>query len=455
MKLPEEFLKRMKNMLGDELDDFLASYDQPRYHGLRVNTLKVSVEKFREISPFALEPVPWTREGFYTDSDDRPAKHPYYHAGLYYIQEPSAMVPVSVLNPQPGDRVLDLCAAPGGKSTHIAARLAGEGVLVANDISGERLKGMVRNMEMFGVRNYIILNEIPSRMAERFKGYFDKIVVDAPCSGEGMFRKDPGSVKSWGEFSVERCVQMQKGIIRFAAEMLKPGGALVYSTCTFAPEENEGIIDFLVKLYPEFEPEGIYTVPGAAAGQPQWAGAGEQVSKTIRLWPHRIKGEGHFAALLRKRDGEETGFAEYVPEPPLPEDLEAYRAFFEQTMNIPPFERGLAQHHSRLYVIPPGLPDLKGLKVLRPGWFIGEVRKRRFKPVAPLALALRKEDAGQVLDFAAGSEEVIRYLKGETLNITGERGWRMVCVDGFPLGWAKQLQDMLNNYYPAGWRWMG
>lgn len=453
MKLPAAFTGRMQQMLGPEFDDFMASYELPRYYGIRVNTLKISVEDFKAISPFALEPVPWAAEGFYMSGEDRPGKHPYYHAGLYYIQEPSAMAPVAVLDPKPGDRVLDLCAAPGGKSTQIAARLAGKGVVVANDVNQERLKGLVRNMEMFGVTNYLVLNELPKRLAERFTGYFDKIVIDAPCSGEGMFRKDPYAVKSWGEFSVEKCISMQKSILKYASAMLRPGGHIVYSTCTFAPEENEGMIGNFLAKNPEFEVEEIKAFPGMAAGRPEWAGAPEQVGRSIRLWPHKIKGEGHFVALLRKTGGDDREAAVQDPVPPAEKDLKDYYNFLADCLNKPP-QGNLVQKHSRLYMAPPGLPDLTGLKVLRPGWFLGELKKNRFKPVAPLALGLKKEDVKRVIDFPAASQDVIRYLKGETLNISRERGWNLICVDGFPLGWAKQLQDMLNNYYPSGWRWL-
>ncbi len=465
MKLPEAFVKRMQDLLGGEFEEFIASYDQPRYSGLRVNTLKISAAEFLKISPFSLEPVPWAQEGFYIGEDERPAKHPYYHAGLYYIQEPSAMIVAAVLDPQPGDRVLDLCAAPGGKSTQIAARLAGQGLLVANDVSHQRIKGLVRNLEMFGVRNYLVLNELPMRLARRFAGYFDKIVIDAPCSGEGMFRKDLYAAKSWREFSVEKCVFLQKEILRYASVLLKPGGSMVYSTCTFAPEENEGMIDSFLTGHPEFELADIPPFPSITAGRPEWAGARAQLSKTIRLWPHKIKGEGHFVALLKKTGGGDKAVQEHKPIPPVRgealkdsfppsrEALKDYYDFVEDTLNIS-LKGDLIQKHSKLYLAPSGLPDLSGLQVIRPGWFLGELKKDRFKPAAPLALGLKMKDVKRILDFPSHSEEAIRYLKGETLDITGERGWNMVCVDGFPLGWAKQLKDRLNNYYPSGWRWM-
>lgn len=453
MKLPEAFTNRMQQMLGTEFPAFMTSYDEPRHYGIRVNTLKVSVEEFKNISPFQLENVPWAKEGFYIKGENRPAKHPYYHAGLYYIQEPSAMVTVSVLDPQPGDRVLDLCAAPGGKSTQIAARLARKGVLVANDVNRERVKSLVRNLDMFGVTNHVVLNELPVRLAQNFAGYFDKIVIDAPCSGEGMFRKDPYAVKSWGEYSVEKCCMMQRSILKVASDLLKPGGYIVYSTCTFAPAENEGMIDEFIKNNPEFEVVEIPEFPGFSPGRPEWADAGEQLGRSIRLWPHKIRGEGHFVALLRKTDGDENPGPEFHPVSPSDSELKDFYDFADDTLNCS-LSGYLIQNHSRLYMVPEGLPDLRGLKVVRPGWYLGELKKNRFRPVNPLALGLKKKDVIRSLDFPSDSMEVIRYLKGETLNITGERGWLVVCVDGHPLGWAKQLKDMLNNYYPSGWRWL-
>lgn len=453
MKLPIEFINRMQNLLGEEYEEFKNSYDQQRNYGLRVNTLKISVEEFKKISPFSLEPVPWAEEGFYISEEDRPAKHPYYHAGLYYIQEPSAMTTVSVLEPQPGDKVLDLCAAPGGKSTQIAARLANKGILVSNDTNNQRIRALVRNLELFGARNYVVLNDTPANIAKKFPGYFDKIVIDAPCSGEGMFRKDPFAVKSWDSYSVEKCTNMQRSILKQVSQMLKPGGYVVYSTCTFSPEENEGMIEYFLSINPEFEVVPIKEFPGVAYARPEWANARAEINNAIRLWPHRLQGEGHFVALLRKKDGPEYNLPEARLPYPDKESLYDYETFLEDTLNEKLAGR-LAHFNSRLYIIPDTLPDIAGLKVIRPGWYLGELKKNRFKPSTPLALGLTKQSAKRVLDFSKDSAEVLKYLKGETLNITGDKGWTLVCVDGYPLGWAKQLKDMLNNYYPSGWRWL-
>ncbi|KKO52781.1 RsmB/NOP family class I SAM-dependent RNA methyltransferase [Paenibacillus sp. DMB20] len=317
-KLPTPFEAKMKSLLGDEFDPFKRSYDQIPHAGIRINTLKIGVSDFTEISPFELEPIPWCKTGFYVKEGARPGLHPYYHAGLYYIQEPSAMAPVELLGVEPGDRVLDLCAAPGGKSTQIAAKLCGSGHLVSNDLHPDRTKALAKNLEMYGVRNAVVLNESPERIAEAFPRYFNKILIDAPCSGEGMFRKDEDMLKYWEEASPLKYAAMQKEILASAAKMLSAGGTMVYSTCTFSPEENEGIIAAFLKDHSEFSVVPIgdseWFSPGEAAwlekhGLPEWGLNGRedaafiaQTAGTGRLWPHRVKGEGHFMAVLRKSE---------------------------------------------------------------------------------------------------------------------------------------------------------
>lgn len=351
-QLPEAFIDGMRTLLGEQFDAFMASYDAPRLYGLRSNSLKIDPEQWRQQSPFQLRPIPWCETGSYYDGDDRPGKHPYYHAGLYYIQEPSAMAPVELLDVQPGHRVLDLCAAPGGKSTQIAAKLQGSGVLVTNDNAGERTKALAKNVELAGVRNAVVLNEEPASLAPVFSGWFDRILVDAPCSGEGMFRKDESMIAAWERHSVERCAGMQRDIVRHAAEMLAPGGILVYSTCTFSPAENEVQIATLLAGDAELERVPIRLVPGFVSGRMEWGQAGtddivgempgvsdkdsytvdvdvvasdELVSSTAdaekitgdriansgmaRLWPHLLDGEGHFVAVVRRKMRSSDGLA--------------------------------------------------------------------------------------------------------------------------------------------------
>ena len=249
MKLPEIFEEKMKGLLKEEFPEYIACYEEPRYYGLRVNTGKISVEDFKKICPFEIQPIPWIENGFYYDGESVvPSKHPYYFAGLYYLQEPSAMTPAAKFPVKPGERVLDLCAAPGGKATALGAALQGKGVLVANDISNSRAKALLKNLEVFGISNAFVTNEVPQNLADRFEGFFDKVLIDAPCSGEGMFRKDPAVIKTWNEERPEYFAKLQKDILKNGVRMLRPGGKLLYSTCTFAPVENEGSISWILNL---------------------------------------------------------------------------------------------------------------------------------------------------------------------------------------------------------------
>lgn len=464
--LPVAFVDKMKVLLQDEFPAFLASYAEPRYYGLRLNTLKVTVEKFLFMAPFQLSEIPWVKEGFYYTEGERPGKHPYYNAGLYYIQEPSAMAPVELLNIQHGDKVLDLCAAPGGKSTQIAAKLQQTGVLVVNDNHRERIKPLVKNLELFGVRNAVVLNEMPNRLMPVFRDYFDKILVDVPCSGEGMFRKEEEMVKQWDIHSAEKYAAMQRDILKSAGQMLAPGGRLVYSTCTFSTEENEETIAQFIQESSDFS---IVPIEAEHGFKPSADG-------TARLWPHLIKGEGHYLAVLQRK-GEKGGtpvMEERIPQErtssskntvrPVEIDLTPYRLFCQEQLllEMPGVEKLYGEH---LYLMPKGLPELDGIKVIKPGWYMGAVRKNRFEPAHALAMGLRAEEAVRVLQLNTNDNEAIRYLKGETLIVDEARivrkhgdvplkGHCLICIAGFPVGWGKWQEGMIKNEYPAGWRWM-
>ena len=301
MYLPEAFQKKMKAILGEEYDDFLAGFEKPRHYGLRVNTAKITVEEFKELVPFHLTQIPWVENGFYYEEEDAPTRHPYYYAGLYYIQEPSAMTTASRLPVGPGERVLDLCAAPGGKATELGAKLFGEGLLVANDISASRVKALLKNIEVMGIPNSFLLNEVPAKIAEQFPAYFDKILVDAPCSGEGMFRKNPEAARVWSEEKPPECAKMQREIVKQAISMLKPGGMMIYSTCTFSPEENEQIIAWVLREFPEMQLIPMKGYEGFSEGRPDLADGNPELKKCVRIWPHHMDGEGHFVALMQKR----------------------------------------------------------------------------------------------------------------------------------------------------------
>ncbi|MDP4097715.1 RsmB/NOP family class I SAM-dependent RNA methyltransferase [Paenibacillus sp. P96] len=506
VQLPALFIERMRGLLGTEFDAFMTAYDAVPHTGIRVNTLKISVEDFMRISPFELRPVPWCPSGFYVPYGSKPGLHPYYHAGLYYIQEPSAMAPVELLGIQPGDRVLDLCAAPGGKSTQIAAKLQGSGVLVTNDIHAERTKALAKNIELYGVRNAVVLNETPERIAEAFPHYFNKILIDAPCSGEGMFRKDEDMARQWETHSVEKCTVMQRDILSMASRLLAPDGVIVYSTCTFAPEENEEMIAEFLKVNDGFRVVSITDRPGFSPGRPEWIPSKkrypdvEQLAGTGRLWPHRIEGEGHFAAVLhwerepgqqntsdqtlcvsersvreeagshgrikaerhkggRKQAGDSRRSGRAGEVSTAAEVLASFAAG-QLTLQLP---GQTVAYGDRIYQAPLDPDRLNGLKVIRPGWFVGTVKNGRFNPSHPLATALHRNDSVRSIVLNGSSPESVRYLKGETLLIEEDRvqlaegaspkGYALICIDGYASGWGKWQDGMLKNEYPAGWRW--
>ena len=295
--LPPAFLDRVRQQLGPEYEAFLASYHRPRALGLRLNPLKTDRPP---ILPFTLSPLPWAAYGFWYPSEERPGLHPWHEAGLYYLQEPSAMAPAELLGVEPGLRVLDLCAAPGGKSTQLAAKMRGQGLLVCNEYHPKRAKILSQNVERMAISNALVLQETPERLAKRFPGWFHRVLVDAPCSGEGMFRKEAAALEDWSPELVEMCARRQAGILDAAAELLAPGGRLVYSTCTFAPQEDEGAVAAFLARHPEFEIE-VLDVPWFSPGD---GAAGPGLEHTFRLWPHKLRGEGHYAAVLRKGAGE-------------------------------------------------------------------------------------------------------------------------------------------------------
>ena len=474
MQLPELFEEKMKNLLGAEYDEFRRSYGKERRQALRVNPAKLSAAEMEERSPFTLEPVPWAKNGFYYGAEDRPGRHPWHEAGVYYIQEPSAMSVAELAGVQPGDRVLDLCAAPGGKSTQLAVAMEGRGLLISNEIHPARAKILSSNIERMGILNAVVTNEAPERLAPHFPAFFDRIVVDAPCSGEGMFRKEEQAVSQWSQDNVDLCAKRQQDILEEAAKMLRPGGVLVYSTCTFAPEEDEeSIVRFLLK-HPEFSVKKTEAYEGFAPGRPEWVKLTDEekesvsverleavlasVKDTFRLWPHKLNGEGHYAAVLEKAG---TGKAEAEKKAGRASgksgrgtvDAEAWRLYEEfaaDTLKNRP-EGVPMLFGEQLYLLPCEL-KLAGLKVLRPGLHLGTVKKKRFEPAHALALALRAEEVKRTASYPADSGEIRSWLSGETLPGGEGKGWTLVLVDSFPLGWGKLAGGSLKNHYPKGLR---
>jgi len=492
--LPRDFLDRMQQMLGEEYEAFLETFGQEKHQALRLNALKTGLngrsaadlpggQTGCEAGFAHLSKVLWAENCYYYEASDQPGKHPYHAAGVYYIQEPSAMAPAELLDVRPGERVLDLCAAPGGKSTQIAAKLNGEGFLLCNEIHSARARILSENVERMGIVNAYVTNETPARLAEVFPEYFDKILVDAPCSGEGMFRRNEAACEEWSLENVAMCAQRQDAILDCAAGMLRPGGKLVYSTCTFAPAENEGSVSRFLDRHKEFcllpiEKKQFCQEAGSRltgknlqddTGQlmetvPEDSGAwfSDTVKGTLRLWPHKIKGEGHFAALFQKEGEFQEGYRNsslngYVTGVSYRE-LGEYPQFCQEVFGKKELPVGQNQQTAyikfgdNIYQVSPLMPSVKGLKILRPGLHVGTLKKNRFEPSHALALALSPGIIKHVRNLDSRENTVISYLKGETFPAEGEKGWYLICVDGFSAGWGKLAGGMMKNHYPKGLR---
>lgn len=462
-QLPEAFLLKMQELLGEEFGQYLESFKEEWKPGLRVNTLKLSPGELAELVPWNLEPVPWADNGFYYDGTLdgevlRPSKHPAYYAGLYYLQEPSAMTPAAMLPVVPGDRVLDLCAAPGGKSTELASKLKGRGMLVSNDISYSRARALLKNLELAGAANICVTSEAPEKLAGVWPEFFDKILVDAPCSGEGMFRRDEDMVKDWNEKGPEYYVPIQRQILSQAAAMLRPGGYMLYSTCTFSVEEDEENVAYVLEEFPQMQLccLDLDKVPGACGGF--------GLSGCMRLFPHRLKGEGHFLALMRKKGGDDGGKEILPPMDPgtagkrvrAVEKEKELDAFLRQSGAEWDYGR-IVIHQDNVYYLPEGLAWNLPLRFLRTGLFLGELKKGRFEPSQALAMSMKAGQFPNTVSFPAGDSRVLRYLKGETISLEGDegpvKGWCLAAMEGFPLGWAKGTGMSLKNKYYPGWRW--
>jgi 16S rRNA C967 or C1407 C5-methylase (RsmB/RsmF family)/NOL1/NOP2/fmu family ribosome biogenesis protein len=443
----------MSGLLGGEYPEFLAALGRPALHALRANTLKADLPRVAALLDLPAVPLPWCPEALLLPPDTHLGRHPLHTAGLFYLQEPSATAVVPVLDPQPGERILDLCAAPGGKATHIAARLRGEGLFWANEVDARRAGILIANLERFGVRNAVVSIEQPERLAERLGGFFDRVLVDAPCSGEGLFRREPESVREWSPAAVRGCARRQGHILEAAAECVRPGGVLLYATCTFAPEEDEVGIGRFLEAHPDFVLEKVPARSGFSPGRPEWAPevAAEvrgSLSRAVRLWPHGGPAEGHFLALLRRAEGVAPSFARWrIPTVSRPARA-AYEAFCREALREPPAVEQLALLGDHLLAVPAGIPDLAGLRVLRAGWLLGEVRGQRFVPGHALAMGLGARDTREALDLPISSSETTAYLRGEPLTAPGPAGWLLVAIEGYPLGWGKRVGAVVKNHRP-------
>jgi len=435
----EQFDARMKSLLKDEYDDFKKALLEKPVKGLYLNRNKKNVE--RVLEERYIEHHPIVENGYLYDENYHPGRSAYFLAGLYYIQEPSAMLVADALPIEPDDFVLDMCAAPGGKSCEIASRLTGEGVLIANDIEASRARILSENIERFGLDNTIVTNVDPMRFTKQFQEAFDKIVLDAPCSGEGMFRKLEQAVDTWSEDKVLECAHIQKNLLKGAYDMLKQGGMVIYSTCTYSYEENEAMVHYAVdelgfELLPLSKSHGL--CPGV------------DLDEVVRCYPHHYRGEGHFIALLRKPGNSPRKVVRPMKPQVSQADLKVLKAFYQETLNkkVPAY---IIENNGHLYAIKKNFPELKGIRVLRNGLYLGEVRKNRFIPSYSLALTLTKEDVKRSYDYSCDSEEIKKYIHGETLEGTGNKGFGVIFVDGYPLSFYKE-SNQVKNLFPKGLR---
>ena len=476
--LPEPFLQQMKNLLSPgECGAFLDSFNLKPVRGIRFNRLKVPGAFYGHTTDSELVcralsqlgsygQVKWCKDGFSFTGEARPSKSVLYHTGLYYIQEPSAMLPVEVLKPAPGERVLDLCAAPGGKTVQITGHMQGKGLLVSNDKSPSRCKGLIKNIELAGAKNVVVTSEEPRRLAAAFPLFFDKILVDAPCSGEGMFRRDKGLIAAYNANKPEKCTNMQKEILYYASLMLKPGGKMAYSTCTFNLFENESVIyDFLNKnsgfALDEIDHKAYGADPGFAESclpENERNANGicrHNLHRAARIWPHKANGEGHFTALLSKK-GEAGANALRPQNQNPPSEFADFCAHFLNLGGTNPFEGFYVTMGTNLYLQPEYI-NLKGLRAARSGFLLGEIKKGRFVPSQALAMALKPEEA--MYPVGLPEDEAIKYLKGETLCAelpeTAAKAWAHINYGGLGLGFARHINGKLKNCLPMSWALKG
>ena len=455
MEVPEAFKEKMKKLMGEDYQALIKSYQAEPAKGIKMNTLKSS-RKDLDL-PFATWPVPWCKEGFYIEAEVRPGKNPFYYAGLYYVQEPTAMAAVQALDVQPGDWVLDLCAAPGGKAIQIAMALEGQGLLVANELVNSRASILSSNIERMGIANALVTNVFPEHLVANFYEKFDKILVDAPCSGEGMFRKDPGALADWSLERVDRCVGKQEKILETASKLLKPGGTLVYATCTFSPEENEVVIEAFLEDHP-YDLERI-DLPGLNdRGRVEWTKkAFGEIEKTLRIMPMHVRGEGHFIAKLKKTasqplEKEKKTSGKVRLKKAKAADLGDYRAFSKDYLKQID-DGNLYLSDSHLYQLPGdlSLDMLEGLKILRPGLHLGTLKTKRFEPSYAWEKKKKKDQFQNTYDLA-DDDQAYLYLKGQVLSGAAKKGWNLMVYQGHPLGFSKASEGMLKNHYPKGLR---
>ena len=443
MTLPQDYIAEIQEIFGAETERYLQLMAQPPYKGLSVNRLKAQPEPLTAHLPCAAEKSPFYRDGYYLTGDtDGLGKHPYHQAGAFYIQEPSASSAVTLLDVQEGDKVLDLCAAPGGKSAQIASCLHGTGLLWSNEVVKNRARILLSNFERMGVREGVVSSCYPEVLCEKLGGFFDKVLVDAPCSGEGMFRKNPEAVTEWSREHVKACAERQLSILHSAAHAVKVGGTLVYSTCTFSREENEGVIQAFLSAHPDFEAVTVRENFGRPSGVPCG----------VRITP-MDGGEGHFAAKLYRRDGSVSASpALRRTVKPDPKTAEVLRALSDILTDIP--QERLYIMNDKVFFLPALYPDNTGLGVMRAGVFAGEWKKNRLEPAHALFMAFLPSQYRRALNLSLSDVRVTDYLQGLEIDCGTLNGYAAVAVDGYILGFGKCSGGRLKNKYPKGLRYV-
>lgn len=455
MNLPSSFLERYKLLMNKEdYINFINSFEDHIFEGIRFNPLKIDEESFLRKINSTKNKIPWTKDGFYYDKDLSEVRltiHPYYHQGLFYIQEPSAMYPAELLSPAIEEKVLDLCAAPGGKTVQLAAKMNNQGLLVSNEISPKRVRALKKNIELYGIKNTIITNSTGKNLLETYGTYFDKILVDAPCSGEGTFRKDKHSIKEYDKYIGEDLYATQRDILDYAFKLLKTGGILVYSTCTFNPQENEKQIEYLLNNYDCQLIEG-YKIEGMENGRPDWSEKNnKELEKTIRFWPHLTKAEGHFVAKLIKLSGEEyKGKNNLSKWKPFKFINDKIKEFMEKNITIDFNKYFFYCDEEEYYIMDQAYPFDKKNKIQHLGINIGKLNKYNFIPSQSFAMTLKKSEIKRIIDVDFNNAN--KYLKGETLEISEADGYCGVIFEDNILGWAKFNNGFFKNLYEKSWR---
>ncbi len=424
-KLPNAFLEYMQGELKEEYDEFLSSYNQPPQKAIRVNTLKIAKEQFVKTAPFCLSQVEWEENGFYIE-EDKPGKFIEHFLGLYYCQEPSAMCAVPLLDYDDGDIVLDMCSAPGGKGTQFAQKMCGHGIIVLNEINAQRAKILSSNVERLGIKNAIVTCLSPQELVEKFGAIFNKIIVDAPCSGEGMFKKEQLAIENWSEANVKLCISRQKQILNCAYNLLAPEGTMVYSTCTFNRGEDEDMVEWFCSEYPV------------------------ELISSHKLYPHKVKGEGHFAALIKKGESERQSIQRNAPSRLTKLQQQAWLTFASDSLTTQ--FNNLFLIRDNLFALPEKCIKIEHISrnVLRCGVHLGTFIKDRFEPSHSLAMALNKNYYKNVdIDYETAQE----YMRGQTFTVDERlKGWHIVTYNGYPMGWCKCVCGIAKNHLPKGLR---